>query len=692
MVAGSDRFPNMIVATQSTHLELNPTDTGLRIDRLARNPAAFNWIPCPAVQALIDESECDGAATALHWTALSPIEERRGRERGLRLAWQCEELALSVESTWTACLGHGPVRHQLRVRNRDSRPIGLQGTPSLLLRLTLPKDHILHHFWVEKGSGCPSDTGVHNEEITPGYESISRSATCGRKGEDAVPWQIIHDPDAGEGLYTGIESSACVVQSVRRREGEDYVTVTLGVDETVSPFETVLQPGESYAFPPVFVGCFRGTIDDACNGLHRWLERCICPEITEVPFPLLMNNTWGCGYEIDQERVRHMIDQCAQLGMEALNIDAGWYRAMGCWRENPNRFPDGIPCLVAHAHERGVKLGLWTAWAQADDCSADTGCLSASDPVKRAWLTSNLPDGWRQPYPWVGTPVCLAHPDAEDWCLNEMRRLIATTGVDAIKHDQLTVSETCARTDHGHTSSPGDISLRGAAAYERIQDALLRDFPGVVFENCIGSGRTMDFSVIRRTHYSMTTDSYSPVAIRRAFHDLSFPFPPRILATYLCHQDAEDIHEFRYRLRSAMLGWCIIMLDTSVWSAAESECARNLFRTYKDRIRPLIRAADLYHVGPRPADDGWDAYQYFDPATEDGLLSVFRADSEQETLRVMLRGLEPERDYRLHFADGTQTELHRRGNRLMGEGLAVRLPQKRSSEWVFLSQAGSVGQ
>jgi hypothetical protein len=67
-------------------------------------------------------------------------------------------------------------------------------------------------------------------------------------------------------------------------------------------------------------------------------------------------------------------------------------------------------------------------------------------------------------------------------------------------------------------------------------------------------------------------------------------------------------------LRSGMMGWFTIMIDTTFWSAEQHAEAVKEINLYKKELRPLIRDASLYHVSPRPDGVRWDGIQYWDPA------------------------------------------------------------------------------
>jgi alpha-galactosidase len=141
-------------------------------------------------------------------------------------------------------------------------------------------------------------------------------------------------------------------------------------------------------------------------------------------------------------------------------------------------------------------------------------------------------------------------------------------------------------------------------------------------------------------------------------------------------------------LRSGMMGWVSIMLDTTAWSADQHQAARQAIALYKQQLRPLIRDADLYHISDRPDGAHWDGMEYWDPARGRGVVFAFRGSVPDDAdHRFVLAGLVPSARYRLHFEDGTSPDRQATGADLMATGLAVHLSYPLSSELVFLESS-----
>ena len=90
-----------------------------------------------------------------------------------------------------------------------------------------------------------------------------------------------------------------------------------------------------------------------------------------------------------------MMQDAAGLGLEMFHLDAGWFRGLGDWVSNPEKFPHGVEAVADYAHKLGLRFGLWTDWTQAGE-SAHPGALNVHDPGIRDWLTTDPPAHWKQ--------------------------------------------------------------------------------------------------------------------------------------------------------------------------------------------------------------------------------------------------------------------------------------------------------
>ena len=141
-------------------------------------------------------------------------------------------------------------------------------------------------------------------------------------------------------------------------------------------------------------------------------------------------------------------------------------------------------------------------------------------------------------------------------------------------------------------------------------------------------------------------------------------------------------------LRSGMMGWASIMLDTNEWTEQQHAAAKEEIRLYKQELRSFIRDADLYHIGSRPDGIHWDGTEFFDPHRHKGVVYAFGGSTTNEKGKMSskLAGLMQTKEYRLRFHDRSAPDRTVTGRDLLESGLSVSLPVPNSSELVFIDQ------
>jgi alpha-galactosidase len=694
LVTGAARGAETVgvtVASADTAVLVRVIDDRPAIVGLVSKASGFDWVGGDSHAApvpLIEKVQLAGHEAAVRWKFAGGAAHGAG---GRVLKFLCDEPGLQLESIWSAADGPGPVEHRLVILNRTRDTIGLPAQPSLELKMTAPPGHALEQWWVDKGAGTPTPDGTHRKTLAPGGENLLRCWPSGRDNpRDPIPWTSIQDVDGRQGWYSGVEYTARVQLGVKRDGDAGALRVSIGLqpDDKV-PYITRLAPGERFEAPPVFIGCYTGDVDDGANRLRQWVRTNLVPPTKDERYPLLVNNSWGSGMAVDELLSRKMIDESAELGLELFHIDAGWFRTVGDWRPNPAKFPHGLAPVADYAHAKGLKFGLWVGWTQGGDQVDPSGnhtIMSVRDPEMADWFYQRtFPKDWKA-QDFTGATACLGEPKAVDWALATLRPLIKEAKLDLLEHDQTMVLDGCEHGDtHLHTKSRVDVGYRAAQGYYRVYDTLRSENPDLLFENCVNGGHMVDYGAVRRCHYISITDTYDPLSNRRAFYDASFALPPAMCECYIQNITVRSLAHFKYMLRSGMMGWCTIMTDTSKWTAEQHDAAKRQFALYKERLRPLIRSADLYHVSDRPDGVRWDGIQYYDPASGRGVLFSFRGKTDEAEHVFVLKGLKAEAKYALTFEDGSSEPTTLSGESLMKHGVSVKLAAPESSELVFLT-------
>ncbi|MEO7051255.1 MAG: alpha-galactosidase [Rhodanobacter sp.] len=694
----------VVVGNADNLVELQSAQSMPRLLRLATTDGK-TWHGIGA-EPLIDNATVDGTEVPLHWqfdAGASHCEKHFAR-----LAYRDQATGLQLDWEWRAAAMHGPIEHVIRLHNPGPHEIWIPLQPSWRFAWRMPSHASLQQLWIDKGAGEAPPIGTHLVTLADGYDWHGESSTFAhpRAGQprEIIPWFMVRNtPQDTGGWYAGVEFSGRLAMRVQLHG--DTVAGVIGLNPEPGPFRTRLQPGETFATPTVFVGASNGDPDDTGNSLRRWVRAVLNDPATlgNPDYPLVTVNSWGSAMAINEARARRMIDDAHRLGFEMFHLDAGWFRAVGDWHPDPAKFPHGVAALADYAHQFGMKFGLWVDWAQAGTSKA-SGALDVDDPQVRDWLTTDPPPGWR-PAEFKGITIDLGVPAAQVWATTETDRIVSDYHVDMLEHDGYVVAQGCDRIDHPHapinparttrytddeflwvdSANSTDVSLHATQAYYEIQRALKHRHPGLLLEICNDGGRMVDFGSAAHGDYFSIVDSYDPLSNRQAFYDASHLLPPAMLEAYVKAWPTPRIGNFRYMLRSGMMGWFTVMIDTNRWSRRQHAAAAREIAFYKSTLRPLIRSADLYHVGPRPDGQGWDGTEYFDAGRDTGVLYAFHGSvAAPSVFRFPMRGLRSDGSYRLHFRDGSAPDHVASGSALMKSGVAVSLPMANSSELILI--------
>ena len=694
MIRNLIRFALILAITPAVHAlerwSFNTGDTSLTVtcnaDQLAiaslSSPGGTpGWIGKPVPVSLPAHVFINQASRSLRWKFSESTAKPTLGATTLRFI--SREPKMELLSIWQAQPGAGPIEHHFEIVNHSGGIIEVTLQPSLALTLTAPPEHLLENWWVEKGGGRPSDAGTHQESISNGYTFKGRS-TPYAEAPEMIPWISIQDVTGNAGVYFGIEFSGRVGFDVSAAGQPLQVSVTAGLDPSERDFRSRLAEGERFVTPTVFVGCYRGDVDAGANRLHRFVATHLRPAASDARYPLVVNNSWGSGMAVDEALARHMIDDSAALGVELFHIDAGWFRGVGDWHPDDKKFPHGLAPVSDYTHGKGMLFGLWVGWTQGGTESRGMETMAVTNPQQQDWFTHDYPATWK-PADFTGATACLGDAPARDWCLRELRRIVSANKLDLLEHDQVMIVDQCNRTDHSHTASPADIAYHAAEGYYSVYDQLRKEHPALLFEDCVNGGRTVDFGIVRRTHYISITDTYDPMSNRRAFYDSSYPLPPSMCECYVENKPGPSLATFNTMLRSGLMGWCTLMCDTGAWSPQQHHSAKHEIEIYKKWIRPLINHGDLYHISTRPDDARWDGMEYMDSKTGKGIVFAFRGATAGETSHVFkLKELDRTTSYAIWSEDGSVSPALLSGAKLMDEGLTVKLSEPGASELIYL--------
>jgi hypothetical protein len=641
----------------------------LGLTRLRDRRTGYDWCSARTPSALF-QAEFRDAGDRFTLTGRSEydlLSQRVTRDgdgtQELRLRARSRRHPMEFSFYWRLRPGLSPIEKWYTVTNRGREPITLLRMDTFSHQVESREEQTV--WYVHKGTAAPGTLQVSQSPLADGQsQALLCSASEAHDLMESVPWFLLDRGEERGGLLFGWAFSGDGRFDIARSAGTTAVTGGLRPDE----FKHRLLPGRTLLAPAGLFGPYAGSPDDGANEWHRFLQRHWSPAAAASRTPRVDYNTWfSLGLAVDEASCLRQLRAAADLGAEVFHLDAGWYRAPGDWHPDPKRFPHGLRPLVEEAHRRGMRFGLWVAFAQIGEAMLKKHPDWITTPGKQI-------DPHR-PFSYRTLTICLGNPAARAWIQRELERIVTEYGVDLLEYDQPIIEE-CTATNHGH--DPGGGSYAATLGFYELYDWLHQRFPHLMLENCMDGGHIMDFGVLRRTSFTSITDFADALHNRIAVYGATYPWPAAACEMYM-----KDSHSLpaEYLFRSFMMGRWTISADVATWDRETRETARHHIALYK-QLRPLIRDGDVYHILPQATGRQWDGLEYYDRRRGEGVAFLFRPRSPQDRQQVKLAGLEAA-DYEVRL-EGQSAGRRMTGLALEHEGMEVTLPEMNSAAIIHL--------
>ncbi|MHB0859630.1 MAG: alpha-galactosidase, partial [Anaerolineae bacterium] len=439
----------------------------------------------------------------------------------------------------------------------------------------------------------------------------------------------------------------------------------------------VLVPGETVRTPAVHIGHFQTNADTIVQALHHHVRHTVMPKPPVGGEVEIEANHRG--YLCDRENEPGIIadiDVAAEIGAEMYVIDAGWYgnEPNRWWNNTGDWFtgswlPNGLEPIVQHAHDKGMRFGLWVEIEAA-------GANSVLRKEHADWLLTRY-----------GVPVAnsraldLSKAEVEQWVTSQIARIIEQYKLDMY------------RIDHNHGMGLGGTVEREGfventlwryyEAFYRVFDGLQARYPGVVFQNCAGGGARLDLGTLQRFDNTELSDWMRQPRGIKVFNGLLMALPPEIGLRTFGTEVGEHVLEGDLDSQLRLVCLCRPIFRGIAPSVEElnplfKERIVHALDLYKGFIRPLMMDdALVFHHTPwlkLLASEPWCVLEYASPARDKAVAALFHfCEGDSDAFQIRFRGLDRSRSYRVTF-DNAGEVATLSGVTLMNEGLRIAVP------------------
>ncbi|MCM1110558.1 MAG: alpha-galactosidase [Clostridium sp.] len=438
-------------------------------------------------------------------------------------------------------------------------------------------------------------------------------------------------------------------------DNSDYHHFFAGIDEDNSSYN--LKKGERFTTPPLALTYSGEGLSGASRNFHRWGRNHRLAHGTDLRKVLL--NSWeGVYFNINEEGMRQMMTDIADMGGELFVMDDGWFgvkyprdndTSLGDWTVNTDRLPAGIKGLVSDAEERGIKFGIWVEPEMVNTRSE----LFEKHPeyVVKAANRDLLPTRG-------GTQVVLdmANPKVQDLVFTVVDTLLTNyPGIDYIKWDA-----NSAITEHGSQYQTADNQSHLYIDYHRGLEKTLKrireKYPDVTIQACASGGGRANWGVLPWFDEFWVSDNTD--ALQRIYMQwgTSYFFPAVAMASHISaspnHQTGRLV-PLKFRTDVAMSGRLGMEIQPKDMTDEEKDQTRRAIADYK-RIRPVVQQGDIYRLLSPYDRKGAASLMFVSPEKDKAAFYWWKTETfvDQHLPRVKMAGLDPDKTYKV-------TELNR---------------------------------
>lgn len=370
------------------------------------------------------------------------------------------------------------------------------------------------------------------------------------------------------------------------------------------------------------------------RGRHQFAER-----------PILVNNWEATYFDFNSEKIKAIIDEAKELGIEMFVLDDGWFgkrdadnSSLGDWFEYEGKLTNGLREIADYAHSKGLKFGLWF---EPEMISIDSE-LYRTHPDFLMQEPGRMPSASRSQHVLDFTRL-----DVRQTIEKQMRKILDTIPLDYIKWDMnRSLSDI-----YSITLDPlrqGEVAHRYMLGLYELLEHLTADYPEILWEGCSGGGGRFDAGFIYYMPQSWTSDNTDAVERMKIQYGTSLAYP---ISSITAHVSAVPNHQtgrstsLKTRGETAMSAVFGYELDLTKLSPEEKKQVKDQIISYQT-IRPVIQYGHYYRLAS-PFEENIAAWMFVSPKQDEAIVFLGRilASAQPAFHEVYLMGLDDEALY-----------------------------------------------
>lgn len=576
----------------------------------------------------------------------------------------CEDAVLGLQVTlmYTVFEDVDAITRSVKVTNAAKEEIYLTKVLSACLDMDNREFEriTLHGSWARER---------HIQRQPIGYGKYAVSSLRGEPGHQEHPFMALAvrgtTQDVGEVYAMNFVYSG---NFLAQEEMSQFGSVRMSMGINPEDFCWRLDPQESFQAPEVVLVYSAEGLGGMTRSFHDlYRKHLIRSPYRDKKRPVLINNWEATYFEFDTDKLIGIAKQAAELGIEMLVMDDGWFGkrnfddcALGDWQVNEEKLKGGLKYLVDEVNKLGMKFGIWF---EPEMISPDSE-LYRAHPDWAFQIPGRTPGMSREQY-----VLDLSRKEVRDYIYECVAKILHSANIEYVKWDM-----NRSLSDIGSIGFPadrqGELYHRYVLAVYEMQERLITDFPQLLLENCSGGGARFDPGMLYYSPQIWCSDDADAVERLMIQEGTSLIYPLSTMGAHVSdcpNHVVGRVTPFETRGYVALAGTFGYELDVTRISEEDRNMIPEQVAMYH-KYNDLVREGDYYRLASYGENHCYDCYEVVSKDKKEALVTYIQVLNipNCHSRRIYLRGLEAAAEYKVEGMEGVY-----RGETLMKAGIQV---------------------
>lgn len=554
------------------------------------------------------------------------------------------------------------IARSARIVNGGSGPVRLEKMMSTCLELPTGSWEVIHFHGRHAMERMPERMPVMHGIMEVG----SRRGTSSHHHNPGI---ILCSPDAAEAhgdcygislIYSGNFTAEV------EKDQMDSVRAVMGINPET--FEFLLEPGDVFDTPQTMMTFSGQGFEKLSANFHSIIRHNLCRgKYRLARRPILINNWEATYFDFDDEKIVSIAKQAAELGIEMLVLDDGWFgkrnsdnAGLGDWFVNTDKLKGGLAELVKRINGLNMKFGIWVEPEMVNEDSD----LYRAHPDWAFTIPGRKPCRARNQL-----VLDLSRKEVRDYLFDSISAVLKSANIEYVKWD-MNRSICDVYSAVWPKERQGEVYHRYVLGVYELLERFTSEFPDILFEGCSGGGGRFDPAMLYYSPQIWCSDDTDAIERLEIQYGTSFFYPISAVGS---HVSAVPNHQTGRRTPLhtrgvvAMAGSFGYEMDLNLLSDEEKETVKRQVEDYK-KYYELIHNGAYYRLVSPQGGSGISAWQFVSPDRTKTLVNlvITHVRANSPVIWFKLRGLDPDKRYRLEENGRIYT-----GSALMNGGISI---------------------